>query len=119
MSDRRGPSKNPARNCNKPIPLEGRYANFFEVGHNAFEFILDFGQYDPENASAYKHTRIVTGPVYAKLVAEMLTRAVRLYEEERGVIQAPDDDLDPLEMVKESIAGYDRSMNHSRKRRDE
>jgi hypothetical protein len=24
--------------------LEGKYANYFKVGHNAFEFILDFGQ---------------------------------------------------------------------------
>ena len=24
--------------------LEGRYANYFKVGHNAFEFLLDFGQ---------------------------------------------------------------------------
>ncbi len=22
---------------------EGRYANYFKVGHNAFEFLLDFG----------------------------------------------------------------------------
>ncbi len=24
--------------------LEGRYANYFEIGHNAFEFVLDLGQ---------------------------------------------------------------------------
>lgn len=28
--------------------LEGRYANTFKVGHNAFEFLVDFGQVDPE-----------------------------------------------------------------------
>jgi len=28
--------------------IEGRYANYFKVGHNAFEFVLDFGQYYPE-----------------------------------------------------------------------
>jgi hypothetical protein len=25
---------------------EGRYAKFFQVGHNAFEFLLAFGQLD-------------------------------------------------------------------------
>ena len=25
---------------------EGRYANLFHVGHNAFEFLLEFGQQD-------------------------------------------------------------------------
>jgi hypothetical protein len=25
-------------------PPEGRYANYFQIGHNAFEFIIDFGQ---------------------------------------------------------------------------
>jgi len=33
---------------NQPLPatgeLEGRYANYFQVGHNAVEFVLDFGQ---------------------------------------------------------------------------
>ncbi len=28
--------------------LEGRYANYFKVGYNAFEFLLDFGQFYPE-----------------------------------------------------------------------
>ena len=38
--------------------LEGKYANYFKVGHNAFEFVLDFGQYYPANGEAQFHTRI-------------------------------------------------------------
>ena len=32
--------------------LEGRYANYFKVGHNAYEFFIDCGQYDTENDQA-------------------------------------------------------------------
>ncbi len=32
--------------------LTGQYANYYQVGHNAFEFVLDFGQYYPENGEA-------------------------------------------------------------------
>lgn len=93
---------------NRPKRLEGRYANYFEVGHNAFEFIFDFGQYHPENEEAHMHTRIVTGPVYAKLLAELLKDAVDRFESEHGMIQPANDDLDPVELVKQSIVGYER-----------
>ena len=91
--------------------LEGRYANYFEIGHNAFEFIFDFGQYHPENENAHMHTRIVTGPVYAKLMAELLKDAVTRFEFEHGAIQPAEDELDPVELVKQSIVGYERSFN--------
>ena len=57
--------------------LEGRYANHFDVGHNAFEFVIDFGQaYDPADVCR-SHTRIVTSPLpraraTAEIVAEEL-----------------------------------------------
>jgi hypothetical protein len=44
--------------------LEGRYANYFKVGHNAFEFVFDFGQYYPEIDEAELYTRIITSPRY-------------------------------------------------------
>lgn len=104
-------TSNAARSRSKR--LEGRYANYFEVGHNAFEFIFDFGQYHPENEDAHMHTRIVTGPVYAKLLAELLKDAVDRFESEHGVIQPADDDLDPVEVVKQSIVGFERSFKSS------
>jgi hypothetical protein len=89
--------------------LEARYANYFEVGHNACEFIFDFGQYHPEDDSAHMHCRIVTGPAYAKLLADLLHAAIARFEEEHGEIRIAEDDLDPLELVKQSIAGFDRT----------
>lgn len=101
----------------KPRNLEARYTNYFEVGHNAFEFIFDFGQYHPENTEARMHTRIVTGPVYAKLMADVLQDAVKRFEEEHGTIQPVDDEFDPIEIiVKQSIAGYDHRFNSLREK---
>jgi len=59
--------------------LEGRYANYFKVGYNAFEFILDFGQFYPEGEEPKMHTRIVTNPVYAKALLETLKESVDQY----------------------------------------
>lgn len=66
--------------------LEGRYANFFKVGHNAFEFLLDFGQSYPESESPQFHTRIVTSPIYAKALMETLRESIERYESSFGVI---------------------------------
>jgi hypothetical protein len=60
--------------------LEGRYANYFKVGHNAYEFVIDFGQYYSENDQAELYTRVVTSPVYAKSLLEILQESIMQYE---------------------------------------
>ncbi len=65
---------------------EGRYANYFQVGHNALEFVLDFGQYYRENEEARFHTRIVTGPMSARAFLETLQESLGQYEETFGAI---------------------------------
>jgi len=70
--------------CQDANPLEGRYANYLEVGYNAFEFILDFGQRYSEDEDAKGHTRIVTSPVYAKAFLETLRDSVSEYEQHFG-----------------------------------
>ncbi len=67
--------------------LEGRYANAFQIGHNAFEFVLDFGQAFPESGAGRFHTRIITAPAYAKVLFETLKDALERYEQSYGVIQ--------------------------------
>ena len=61
--------------------LEGRYANYFAVGHNAIEFLLDFGQLYGENAKPRIHTRIITNPTYAKAFLQVLDDAVTAHEQ--------------------------------------
>jgi hypothetical protein len=67
--------------------LEGRYANYLSVGHNAFEFVLDFGQYYSETEDAELYIRIVTAPNYAKEFSKILQRSIRQFEENFGDIQ--------------------------------
>jgi hypothetical protein len=67
--------------------LEGRYANYFKVGHNAIEFLFDFGQCYQESEKAQLHTRIITSPVYAKALLDTLRQSVDQYEQIFGGIQ--------------------------------
>ena len=67
-------------------PLEARYANSFQVGHNTFEFILEFGQANPPDGSTRYHTRIITGPVYAKAFLVLMRESVERYEKAFGTI---------------------------------
>ena len=70
-----------------PVQLDGRYTNYFKVGHNAFEFLLDFGQFFPENMNAHVHTRIITSPKCAKFLLESLRESVERYENTFEAIQ--------------------------------
>lgn len=82
---------------------EGKYANYFEVGHNEFEFYVDFGQYDPQSEKVQMHTRIVTGPAYAKMMGDTLASSVKTFEREHGPIGAGAGELDAMEIVRESL----------------
>lgn len=67
-------------------PLEGRYANYFQIGYNAFEFLLDFGQFYSENETMLFHTRIITNPVYVKVLFALLQESIVQYEQTYRVI---------------------------------
>ena len=69
-----------------PDELEGRYANYFKVGHNAFEFLFDFGQIHTEGRPAPLHTRIITTPVYAKSLLGLLQESIDQHEQIFGAI---------------------------------
>jgi Protein of unknown function (DUF3467) len=56
---------------------EGRYANFFEIGHNAFEFAIEFGQ-----QAGGIHTRIYLSPQYARVLSDLLRETLRQHERE-------------------------------------
>lgn len=56
------------------------YANYFEVGHNAFEFLLDAGQVEPQSGQVQLLSRIAVSPVHAKLLAGLLGQAIEQFE---------------------------------------
>ncbi len=63
---------------------EGKYANFFRIGFNAQEFLLDFGQLsqgDDEDGEESYHSRIVVVPVNTKRFLALLQESVASYED--------------------------------------
>jgi len=72
--------------CRKSENLVGKYANQLKIGHNAVEFVIDFGQYFPENEQAELCARIITSPFYAKYFLETLQQSIQHYEDNFGPI---------------------------------
>ena len=66
--------------------MEGHYANYFEIGHNVFEFVVDFGQLYPNSQPPVMHSRVIVGPAYVKHLLEVLVKAVDSYEQRFGRI---------------------------------
>ena len=75
-------------------PKLAAYANQFEIGFNALEFLFDFGQTYEDEAGA-RHSRIVTTPVYAKVFRGLLNKSISDYEEAFGIISEPPRSVDP------------------------
>jgi hypothetical protein len=88
MDDDAAPANNDDKHLGPSKRPEGRYANYIEVGFNAFEFVLDFGQVYEEQGDITLHTRIVTGPAYAKDFLATLCRSIEQYEATIGSIPA-------------------------------
>ena len=78
-----GPKKRASRESQK---LEGRYANYFKIGHNAFEFVIDFGQSYSRKDETELCVRIVTCPVYAKVFLKTLQDSIETFEATYGSI---------------------------------
>ena len=91
------------------------YANYCEVGFNAYEFLIDFGQFRPEQAAIHVHSRIVSGPVQAKLFARMLAEAIARHEAEHGLI-ADIEAEDALEALFASGPEFERRALKARRR---
>jgi len=66
--------------------LEGQYANHYRVGYNAFEFVIEFGQFNEGNSTARFHTRIISNPIYAKQLLGLLAESIKTYENKFGAI---------------------------------
>ena len=78
-------SKGKVSECNKGI--EGRYANFFKVGYNAFEFVIDFGQNYSEKNEAELFNRVILAPAFAKALHAALKDSIKKYEKKFGKIK--------------------------------
>jgi hypothetical protein len=79
------PDMHPDSPENRTAVREGKYTNCFQIGHNAFEFLLEFGQSYSDQAE-FMHTRLVTSPLYAARLSQLLTEALTQYETRFGPI---------------------------------
>lgn len=62
------------------------YANYFEVGHNAFEFLIDAGQVEPQSGDVQLLSRTALSPVHAKLLARLLNQSIARFERDHHEI---------------------------------
>ncbi len=66
---------------------EAQYANYFEVGFNAFEFLVGFGQSLSESDPTQVQLRIITSPRHAKTLCDILSAAIDRYEQTFGQLR--------------------------------
>ena len=65
-----------------PIRREsGRYANVFQIGYNAAEFLIEFGQ----EASGI-HTRVYVSPQHAHMLSDLLSKTLLEHQKVFGPI---------------------------------
>jgi hypothetical protein len=72
------------RNSKSPGPrkkIKGHYVNYFEIGHNAFEFVLNFSQFYPESDETKHCARIIISPGCAKELFIILGESIEQYIE--------------------------------------
>jgi hypothetical protein len=69
------------------LESQALYTNYFRVGFNLTEYVVDFGQLYSDSPEPRLHTRIVTGPLYAKLFSDLLLASIAQYEQAYGKIR--------------------------------
>jgi hypothetical protein len=67
--------------------IEAKYANYFQIGQNAIEFVVEFGQLYSDETLPLLHTRIVTNPSYAKTLLTLLQEALAEHEAQFGPVR--------------------------------
>jgi hypothetical protein len=87
------------------------YVNYFEVGHNPFEFLVDLGQYHPGSTEVEGriaiHTRIAFAPPYAKMLSDLLARAIEEHESQHGEIALIGPQANPFDIVLSSLDDFE------------
>ena len=66
---------------------EGRYANYAEIGHNASEFVFDFGQLWLNGDPAHVYLRVITSPDTAQCLFDALDEALEQYRSKFGPVR--------------------------------
>jgi hypothetical protein len=103
-----------------PAAAPALYVNYFEVGHNPFEFLMDLGQYHPGASEGDGriaiHTRIAIAPPYAKMLSDLLSRAVQEHENQHGQIPLIGQQANPFDIVLSSLGDFEERARALRER---
>ena len=65
---------------------QAKYANFINVWHSSYEFVIDLGQVMPGRNEIKVFDRVVTNPLRAKLFLRALEMNIQKYEQTFGRI---------------------------------
>jgi len=98
------------KECKGPLKgnmPEGKYANYFEIGHAVCEFLLDFAQLYQGRGKADFHTRIIITPQGAKALQDTLRKSINAYARyEQGAAVPTVDKLTELLRALEPESDY-------------
>jgi hypothetical protein len=100
-------------------PELAQYSNYFEVGQNPYEFLIDFGQFSSEANAVHFHTRVAMPPAFAKLLFETLESAIRKHETLHGEIPISLDQLDLPEFLLKSLPNFEERVRRAQRERTE
>ena len=76
----------------KPERIRTIYSNIVRIGHSPYEFMLDFGQFQPEGKRAFMDVRIIVSPQHARAILKALEDNIGRFEEKHGKISANQDE---------------------------
>jgi hypothetical protein len=86
---------------NQTDRIKSAYSNIVRIGHTPYEFMLDFGQFQPEGKRAFMDVRVITSPQHAKALLKALKDNIAIYEEKYGKINIETDQADEEDTNKE------------------
>jgi hypothetical protein len=69
-----------------PEAIMGRYANYFEIGHTAQEFVFCFCQCCCAEQEPLLHTKIIMNPKDARQLLDILQGALKQHERDYGPV---------------------------------
>ena len=75
------------------------YSNVVRIGHSPYEFMLDFGQFQPEGKKAFMDVRIIVSPQHAKAIQKALQENIAGFEEKHGKIGGKPDNKEDSEDI--------------------
>lgn len=94
------------------------YVNYFEVAHNQYEFLIELGQYRPGRDDAAGmvglHTRLALSPPYAKMLSDLMARAVTEHERAHGPIPTIAESSTPFDIVLHSLPEFEERARQLR-----